>query len=508
MFVVTNQEMRTIDAYAIETIGIPSMVLMENAGRAVADEVTAYSGGKLRRWAILVGKGNNGGDGVVAARHLIEAGMDPTVIYIEDPAGWKGESAAQSAIAARFGVPSQIYQSGSIDWRDYDGIVDALLGTGSRGKPRESYAQLILEANASGLPIIAVDIPSGLDADTGEVHDPCIEAERTVALAFTKRGLEQYPGAGQAGEVVVRPIGIVSEWAALHGVRTYLTNEAMFKNRFGFRAGNVTRPQDSNKGTYGHVLVAAGSRQMSGAGHLCSRAALRGGCGLVTWALPESLQPAMMGTIPEIMLMGLKDSGLGDWSSIPASSVIELADKKRSIVIGPGMGRWEGDSQWLREIWGTSDCPLVLDADALNMLADADLDQWPSRRSPVILTPHPGEMARLTGLSIRDVQRDRIELARSYARRHGVILVLKGARTVIAEPDGAVTINTTGNPKMAVGGAGDVLAGLIASLIAQGFSAKLAAVYGVYLHGEAGDRAAAARAFSRSITAGDIIDEL
>lgn len=247
---------------------------------------------------------------------------------------------------------------------------------------------------------------------------------------------------------------------------------------------------------------------MSGAGLLCAKSALQSGSGLVTWALPEKLLEPMIGTVPEIMLMGLNDSGTGNWSGISAQSLIAVSENKRSMVIGPGMGRWEGDRLWLHDVWCHSSCTLVLDADALNMLADSDFDQWPRRSAPVILTPHPGEMARLCGLSVHEVQRDRIELARGFAKKDGVIVVLKGARTVTAEPNGAVTINTTGNPKMATGGAGDVLAGLIASLIAQGFPAEQAAVYGVYLHGEAGDRAAAARAFSRSITAGDIIDEL
>lgn len=508
MFVVTNQEMRALDAYAIDTVGIPAVVLMENAGRAIAEEVAAYTNGRLLRWAILVGKGNNGGDGVVAARHLMEAGYLPTLIYIEDPKSWNGEAAIQSAIAARFGVPSEIYSSGGFDWSRVDGIIDALLGTGSRGTPRDSYAQLIREANASGLPIIAVDIPSGLHADTGEVNDPCIQAVRTVALAFTKRGLEQHPGAEKAGEVAVRPIGILQEWADRHGIRTYLTQDAMFMKRFGILPSQHQRKQDSNKGTYGHILVAAGTMKMSGAGLLAARSALRTGCGLVTWGLPERLLEPMMGAIPEIMLSGLTDSGTGNWSDVTAKSLIDLSQNKRSILIGPGMGRWEGDSQWLRELWCHISGPLVLDADALNMLAASDWDQWPRRSSPVILTPHPGEMARLCGLSIQEVQQDRVELARSFAKKHGVIVVLKGARTVTAEPDGAVTINTTGNPKMAVGGAGDVLAGMIASLIAQGLPAGQAAIYGVYLHGEAGDRAAAARTRSRSITAGDIIDEL
>lgn len=511
---VTAEEMRGIDRAAIERIGIPALALMENAGRATAEEAIALAGGAasgvMRRWLVLAGKGNNGGDGVVAARHLAEAGYDVFIVYAVDPATFVGEAATQRDIAARLGLPSAAYDGSAIDWSRFDGVIDALLGTGSRGAPQGAYAALIRAANDSGLPIVAVDIPSGLDADTGQTHDPCIRAARTVALAFAKRGLAQHPGAAAAGEVVVRPIGIPAALAERQGVRTYTLDERTLRERLGVDPARP-RAADTHKGTYGHALVAAGSRAMSGAGLLCARAALRGGCGLVTWAVPDRLVEPLTGRFPEAMLAGLPDAGLGGWSGVAPEQLARLAAGKDALALGPGLGRWDGGAAWLRELWARLDgaLPLVLDADALNLLADAaDFAAWPRRPGVAVLTPHPGEMARLAGMPAREVQRDRIGVARSYALRHGVTLVLKGAGTVVAAPDGAVYVNGNGNAGMATAGAGDVLAGLIAGLLAQGLSAPQAAALGVRQHGAAGDRAAAGRTTPASLIAGDIIDAL
>ncbi|MBB6730425.1 NAD(P)H-hydrate dehydratase [Cohnella zeiphila] len=517
MFLVTAEEMRSIEREAIDRIGIPAIVLMENAGRAVAEEARALLRGAkaagARRWLILAGKGNNGADGAVAARHLRLAGDEADIVYAADPAGFAGEAAAQRDIAAGLGLPSRVYAEGGapIDWSRYDGVIDALLGTGSRGAPKGAYAALIREANASGLPIVAVDIPSGVDADTGETHDPCIRAARTVALALPKRGHAQYPGKEAAGETVVRPIGLpVGELAERSGVRTFALNEESLRRRLEADPAQERRA-DSHKGTYGHVLIAAGSRAMSGAGLLCARAALRGGCGLVTWAVPDRLAEPLIGRFPEAMLAPLPDEGRGEWSRVPPEELIRLAAGKDALVLGPGLGRWEGGSAWLRELWERlpGDLPLVLDADALNLLAEASgFAEWPRRPGGVVLTPHPGEMARLAGLSAREVQRDRIGLARRFAERHDVTLALKGAATVVAFPSGDAYVNGNGNAGMATAGAGDVLAGLIGSLLAQGMAPGPAAALGVWRHGAAGDRAAAARGRTASLIAGDIVEEL
>ncbi|WP_144936969.1 NAD(P)H-hydrate dehydratase [Paenibacillus sp. 32O-W] len=509
MYVVTSEEMRRLDGHTIQRIGLPALVLMENAGRAVAEEVLAVSresaAKRRQRWLVLAGKGNNGGDGLVAARHLIESGLDIDITLAEPAGLFSADMAVQHEIIGKLGIPMFNYKPGEIRWEVYDGVIDALLGTGTRGAPREPYAGLIREANASGLPIVAIDIPSGLDADTGMTHDPCICAVRTVALAFLKRGLVQPPGTGAAGRVVVRSIGIPVRLAEEQGIRTLLLDERTLSERLALdpRRG---RPEDSHKGTFGHVLIAAGSLRMAGAGLLCANAALRAGCGLATWAMPASLVQHLLGRLPEAMLAGLPDAGHGDWAEVSAEQVLSLAEGRDALAIGPGMGRYGDDVQWLRAIWEGAQCPLLLDADALNMLADApDFASWRKREAATVLTPHPGEMARLTGLSTAEVQRDRIGLARRYAEEHGVTLVLKGARTVVATPDGVVYVNTTGNPGMATGGTGDVLAGVIAGLLAQRLTAEQAAAFGVWLHGAAGDRAAAERSAPASILAGDLL---
>jgi len=598
MYLVTSAEMRAIDRHAIDKIGLPALVLMENAGRAVAEEVVRIArnsprGGRPPRWLILAGKGNNGGDGIAAARHLKERGFDVHILYVTPPDDWRGEAAVQRDIAARIGLSSSVYrprglsageaeageagtgETGADDLRsgirreEWDGIVDALLGTGASGPPREPYASLIREANASGLPIVAVDLPSGLDADTGEVADPCIRATVTVALALMKRGLLLYPGTEMAGEVVVRPIGIPDVSVRQQQVRSFILDGETLERKFGVRIP-PGRKADTHKGTYGHVLVAAGSVTMSGAGLLCAKAALRSGAGLVTWAVPELIALPLAGRVPEVMITGLPDGDSGRWSGVDPLELAGLAANKEALVAGPGMGRWPGDWRWLRRLWEAADVPLVLDADALNMLAEAEepLDAWPRRRQPTVLTPHPGEMARLCGLTVPEVQRDRIGIARRFAERHGVTLVLKGARTVVAAPDGSGYVNTTGNPGMATGGAGDALAGIIGSPPAPGIgrpaagtgkgtnlgteagagvgtdggadlvqnagegagtsvgtgsgtsavtdtgkdtgadAGTVAAAAGVYWHGLAGDRAAALRPSAASLIAGDIIEAL
>ncbi|GIP35416.1 NAD(P)H-hydrate dehydratase [Paenibacillus sp. J2TS4] len=512
MYIVTSEEMRQLDEHTIQHIGLPALALMENAGRAIAEEVfatiQAQPARRAQRWLILAGKGNNGGDGLVAARHLTDMGVH-VEIALTEPAGlFSADMAVQHEVAGKLGLAMFEYRPGEIRWEAYDGIVDALLGTGTRGTPREPYATLIREANASGLPIVAIDIPSGLDADTGQTHDPCIAAAKTVALAFLKRGLVQFPGSGMAGKVVVRSIGIPVRLAEERGVRTLLLTERTLAERLA-PGPSRGRAEDSHKGTYGHVLIAAGNLRMSGAGLLCVSAALRAGCGLATWALPASLVRHLLGRLPEAMLAGLPDAGHGDWAEVSAEQVLSLAESRDALAIGPGMGRYGDDVQWLRAIWEGAKCPLLLDADALNMLADApDFASWRKREAATVLTPHPGEMARLAGISIAEAQRDRVGLARRYAEEHGVTLVLKGARTVVATPDGVVYVNTTGNPGMATGGTGDVLAGVIAGLLAQRLTAEQAAAYGVWLHGAAGDRAAAERRSPASMLAGDLLQFL
>jgi ADP-dependent NAD(P)H-hydrate dehydratase / NAD(P)H-hydrate epimerase len=502
VYLVTAQEMRALDRHTIDVLGIPSLVLMENAGRKVAEQIqTVYP--SQRTWLVLVGKGNNGGDGLVAARHLTDAGYQVDVLYAVDPALLTGDAAVQRDIVSRLGIPSFVYGQTPIDWSRYDGVVDALLGTGSRGTPKEPYASLIAEANGSHCRMVAIDIPSGLDADTGTIWQPCIQADWTVTLGFAKRGLYQFPGREKAGKIVVVPIGIPQKLPELFGIRSFSLNpDTLEQMAIGSR---LVRPMHSHKGNFGHVLVVAGSKRMTGAGLLCCKSALRAGCGLVTWALPESLVEGVSGHVPEIMYAPIHDPIQGEWTNTSPDAILALASDKDVVVIGPGMGRFEHGSEWLEYIWRHLQVPLVVDADGLNLLANR-FHAWGKRQAPTIFTPHPGEMARLLQASVQDIQSNRLEIARSFAVSHGVTLVLKGAGTVIATEAGDVYVNTTGNPGMASGGTGDVLSGLIGGLLAQSWSPVQAACTGVYIHGLAGDLAA--ERLGNSLLASDVVEEL
>ncbi|WP_449602135.1 NAD(P)H-hydrate dehydratase [Paenibacillus sp. Marseille-Q9583] len=540
MYLVTAEQMRRLDGETIQRLGIPAIALMENAGRVIAEEIVALCrrrGGEgcrnaagwedagkdafqvsadhaltldnaaAERWFILVGKGNNGGDGLAAARYLRETGIAVTLVYAVPPESLSGEAALQRDAAAAMGLPAVVYGRDRVDLAECSGILDALLGTGAAGAPRGAYAELIAAANSSGKVIVSADIPSGLNADTGETHEPCIHASVTVCLAFLKRGLLQYPGAGAAGHVKVRAIGIPSSLAPESGVQVHLLTPEVLHAHLGVDLARRRSPE-GHKGTYGHVLLAAGTLRMSGAGLLSARAALRAGCGLVTWALPQKLLPYIIGSAPELMLADVGGNEDGTWQAGSVSELLKLSKERDVLAIGPGLGRFEADTEWLRNLWEGTDCPLVIDADALNILADADYKSWASRRHPVILTPHPGEMARLASITTAEVQRDRISLAMGYAKEHGVTLLLKGAHTVIATPEGQAYVNTTGHPGMGTGGAGDVLTGIISSLLAQGLNEAQAAAFGVYLHGLAGERAARQRNNPAAIIAGDIIEAL
>lgn len=549
MYLVSSQQMRKLDQYTIQSIGMPSLVLMENAGREAAriiEQMAAENDRSKRRAKVLllVGKGNNGGDGIVIARHLHEAGCSVKLLYAENPNSLSGEAAVQRDIAARMNIPAASWTSrgrdgtgrgeaslpmpgtddtaaATIRWETYDILVDALLGTGAAGAPREPYASLIAAANASGRPILAIDLPSGADADTGAVHTPCICAVRTVCIAFIKQGLTQYPAAEAAGELNTVPIGILPQYAADHRVNSFLLDADTFAAELGVSDYTLRqRKSDAHKGSYGHVLTVAGSRTMSGAGLLCSTAALRAGAGLVTWALPERLLEPLSGRLPEAMLAPVPDAGRGDWSRTEPAAVLALAESRSAVCAGPGLGRFDGDTAWLQQLWAGISAPLVLDADALNMLAEAgvfapDSPQaadrsapWPRRPAATVLTPHPGEMARLARVSTAEVQRDRIGIARTFAATHGITLVLKGARTVVADSDGRAFICPSGNAGMATGGSGDALAGIAASLLAQGYSGVQAACLAVYWHGRAGDAALRRHEHPAPVIAREIIEHL
>jgi NAD(P)H-hydrate epimerase len=479
---VTAEEMRAADRQTIDDVGLPAALLMELAGRAVAEVVLARSAPGARV-AVACGGGNNGGDGFACARWLREAGRDARVILARG-APRSAEAALHLAAYRKLGGPV-LEEPGFIDQAEV--IVDALLGNGTTQVVTGPIAAAIARINAARGLRVAVDLPSGLASDDGRVLGEAVRADVTVALAVEKIGTATFPGCALAGEVIVADIGIPVRFAA--AARAFMLEEA------DARALTPRRELGAHKGSHGHVLVAAGSRAKVGAALLAATGALRGGAGLVTLAVPPDAAAAVIGRVPEVMLAELDPEAPG------AEQVLEgLALGKRAVVLGPGMPTSAAAGALVRRAAASLAVPMVLDADALNHLAAGG----GRLRDDRVLTPHPGEAARL--LSGARVE-DRIGAARAIAARTGAVVCLKGARTVVAAPDGIVSLNPTGNPGLGTGGTGDVLAGLAGALLAQGLAALDAARLAVYLHGLAGDLAVASRG-PIGIVAGDVAAEL
>jgi hydroxyethylthiazole kinase-like uncharacterized protein yjeF len=498
MRLVGSAEMRAIDRAAIDEYGIPSLALMDRAGSAVAEAARSLAapGGRI---VVVCGGGNNGGDGYVAARVLRSDGRDARVVSLVPAARLSGDARAAREAAEGAGVPvDEPGASVAVDAGPGDVVVDAIFGTGLSRAPEGAFARAIERMNAAragGARVLAVDVPSGLSADTGQpLGAACVRADRTVTFAFQKRGLVLHPGPAFAGEVIVADIGIPPEAAARVPVACELLEGA------AARALVPPRRPDAHKGDAGRLLVVAGSPGKTGAAHLALMGALRGGAGLVTLAArPEALPLALPGR-PEAMSLPLP--GAGPLGLADLEALLAAARSVDALAIGPGIPRGVETGALLRALLERARLPAVLDADALNALAEA-----PARLAalgvPLVLTPHPGEMARLCDTTIEAIQSDRIGVATAKAREWRATLVLKGARTVVADPDGPAAVIPTGNPGMATGGTGDVLAGLVGALLAGGLSPGAAARVGAWVHGRAGDRVAA-RLGERGLLAGDL----
>lgn len=502
--VFSAEEMRRLDRRAIDELGIPGATLMENAGRGAAAALRAWLPTVgLRgtaRVVIVCGKGGNGGDGFVMARHLKRSGARLAVWLAAPPSEIGGDARAKLAALEQSGVkPRPVHDVAAVPFADADVVVDALLGTGSRGAASGVTAQLIERMNAAGRPIVALDIPSGLPADGGPPPGPAIRATLTATFAGLKRGLVTGPGVDFAGRVVVVPIGVPPA-EVRRDVGTFVIDP-----------GDVARllpprPRGAHKGTYGHLLIVAGSLGKTGAAALAARAAMRAGAGLVTVATPQSQQPVVAALVLEAMTDALPETPSHTVASKARDVIAELARTRDAVALGPGLGL-DADTQTLvRDLVRDLPHPLVVDADGLTALAGRPdvLRGAPAARC---LTPHPGEMARLLGVGVGEVERDRIEAARGFATGHGAYVVLKGAGTVIAAPAGDVFVNSTGNPGMASGGTGDVLTGIVGALLGRGLPPLAALQAGVYLHGLAGDLAAE-RVGEEALIASDVIAAL
>lgn len=491
MIVVTADEMREMDRQTIESFGLPGRILMENAGRGAARA--------LMQWApplgmasvgVAAGRGNNGGDGFVIARYLFQHGIDVKVYLLSESSRLAGDAAANFSLLGTLGVPvAELPDESALERHRKEMTektlwVDAILGTGLSSDVRGYFRAAIEFINSLNRPVFAVDIPSGLHADTGLPCGVSIRADQTATFAFAKTGHVQEPGASLTGGLHVIDIGIPPHVARAAGPRHHLIEPA------DIAAHLPPRPADMHKGGSGHVLAVAGAPGKTGAAAMTAMSALRAGAGLATLGVPKSLNPAVEPQVLEAMTVGLAETEAGNLSDAAAEKILELAADKRCLALGPGIGIEPATCRLVHRLVQESPVPLVIDADGINNLAE-EPELLINAHSPVVLTPHPGEMARLTRETAASVQADRIGAARRFAETFRVCLVLKGARTVVASPDGGVHINPTGNPGMASGGMGDVLTGVISGLIAQGLSPETAARIGVFLHGAAADEAAA-----------------
>ncbi len=500
---LTTNEMAEIDNRAINEFGIPGVCLMENAGVGVVRAMqNRYGNMEDRRIGILAGKGKNGGDGFVIARHLHNLGSRVHIYCLFDPDESVGDTHTHLNTARKMGIHIEVLKNeervsqSEFSFHNMEFWVDAVFGTGLNANPKGHIAKALSILTSMERPIISVDIPSGLLANTGQPTEIALRADLTVTFGFPKVGHILYPGPDYSGRLIVADIGIPKAAANAQGVKTFLLESDKATSLF------PKYPADAHKGSFGHVLVLAGATGKMGAGYMAAEAVLRAGAGLVTLGYPKgaiSLGP----TPPEIMTLPLPSTSSGTFSNEAILPGLEAASMVDAVVIGPGITTQKETVSFVHNWLVRCDRPMVVDADALNAMA-LGFTKWNEVTASLCLTPHPGEFSRLTGQSIEEVQTNRIEVARKFSEEKTVEVALKGARTILASPNGEVWVNMSGNAVLASGGTGDVLAGIAGSLLAQGLSSTDALRAAVHLHGMAGD-IAAQKMGGRGVLASDIM---
>lgn len=483
MLLANSQQIRRADQIQIEARHVPGILLMENAGRLCTERILALYP-MQQTFLVLAGPGNNGGDGLVIARYLSFAGREVQVLLSHPPERYTGDAGINYAILSELPVP--------LLWQDEDDLrdildsftqppllIDALLGTGIHSALREPVASLIASLRAEPLPVVAIDLPSGLSADTGEAINQPLRAAHTLTFQLPKLCHRITPAAGYCGQTHVLDIGLWPEVIAQLDIQREELDEAFAQRH------RQSPSADSHKNRQGHALLVGGSQDMAGSIAMSAYSVLRAGAGLATVLSVAAARLPVLSLVPEAMCLGHDAPHL-------TRAAVDRFDQalrgKQAVALGPGMGQAEATADFLSAALPMVQVPLLLDADALNLLA-AHPDWWASLPDKTVLTPHPGEMRRLTGLD--NVNERRLEAAERLAQDRQVIVVLKGAGSIVALPDGRSYVNRSGNAGMATAGTGDVLAGVIVGLLAQGYSPEVAAPLGVYLHGAAGDRAAA-----------------
>ncbi|MCL1848271.1 MAG: NAD(P)H-hydrate dehydratase [Clostridiales bacterium] len=506
MKIVSGKDMAAIDKWVIEERGIPQLLLMENAGRAAAAAAWKYLSTEKNQAVIIAGKGNNGGDGLVAARHLHQWGADVRLFLLCNPEEYQGTARENWGFIEGADIRWYVLKDKNSFYplklclETAAVAVDAILGVGFRGSLEENYLQAVEALNQGSARVLSVDIPSGIDPDSGQAASEAVLAGETVAFAYGKQGLYQYPGRKHAGIVSVVDISVPKEAIEILGQTTEWVDA-------GYAGALLPSIQeDSHKGSFGHVVSVAGSRGMTGAALLAAKSVLRGGAGLVTTAAPDSLADGFDLAFPEGMTAALTEDSPGRLSPQAGSEILAIAKDTDVLLFGPGLARDASLPEILQQVLAAWEKPTVLDAGGLWALAQ-NKDIAISAAGPLVLTPHPGEMGMLLDVTTQEVQRDRCAAVCKAAREYGAVVVLKGASTLVADPEGMLYINSTGNPALATAGSGDVLAGALAAFIAQGLPPCDAAVLAVFLHGLAGDMLKETKG-GRGCLAGEIADFL
>ncbi len=502
MKLITPQQMKKVDEAAITVYGIPSILLMENAALRVAEKACEMlAGDKTKQIFAITGKGNNGGDAFAAVRHLHQWGYPVSVISLVPPGCVTGDALTYLQILEKIGIKTAFIDDESflrgalLKLASSDLILDGIFGTGIHGVVTGAFAAAINAVNESKARILSIDIPSGIDGKTGQVCGAAVKADETVTFSLPKPGLWQYPGRSHAGKVTVADIGIPAGAAEMAD----LTGELLDLSSCGGLLPE--RPADGHKGTFGKVLIITGSTGMTGAGTLAARAAFKTGCGMVYLAVPGSLSSVYCINIPEAIVMPQADKN-GLLLPENLDELLKLAASMDAVVLGPGLSAKAPVAQWVSVFIENCKTPMVIDADALNVLEPQTLRK---AKAEVVITPHPGEFSRLTGIAVEEIQRERVEYALKFSRENNATIALKGAGTVVAYPDGSYKINTSGHSCLAVAGSGDVLAGITGSLIGQGIPCQQAMALAVFIHGRCGE-ALAGEADLVGFTAGELVN--
>lgn len=494
------EQMRRIDRAASERGGIPSIVLMENAAIACVNELKKdFAELEKQSIAVFCGKGNNGGDGFAIARHLFNMGVDVSV-FLVCGTEFTGDAKINFDIIQKTDIDIEVItDTENLKYiiKSFDIAIDAIYGTGIHGTVRGISYDVIEEINANAKYVLAVDIPSGIDADSGEVCGVCVKADKTVTFAAYKIGMLMFPGADYVGEVTVADISIPEYILNEEGCGINVTDAELVRRSIPKRQNN------SHKGDYGKLLIIAGSRGMTGAAYMAALSAVRAGSGLVTLGICESLNNVMEEKTTEVMTLPLPDTN-GHLSESAAEKLAETVNKYDAVLIGPGLGRSGDVFEAVRAVLVNSRVPVIVDADAINVLSQ-DMSILSRCGCGLIFTPHAAEMSRLSGMDISYIEDNRLVVSREFSEEYGATLILKGHHTVVTASDLTQYINITGNPGLAKGGSGDVLAGITAAFAARGTDEAAAALSAVYIHGLAADIAAEKKSVD-SVLATDIIE--